>query len=96
MKINSVFHCELCKREVGILTRHHLVPKSRGGRGGNVIMLCVSCKDQIHRLFTNKELERVYNTLEKILGDERVKNYIRWIRKQKKERVTMKLKKRKL
>ena len=89
-------NCELCKREVEFLSRHHLIPKSRGGKGGETIKLCLSCKDQIHRLFTNKELDKEYNTIEKLLATEKVRKYIGWIRKQKKERVTMKLKKRKL
>ncbi len=88
--------CELCSREVERLTRHHLIPKQRGGRNKETVMFCVACKDQVHRLFTNKELDREYNTLEKLLENERVQTYIKWVRKQKNERITTKLKKRKL
>lgn len=88
--------CELCSREVEQLTRHHLKPKSRGGAKGEAAMFCLACKDQVHRLFTNKELEREYNSIEKLLADKRVQKYIKWVRKQKSERITMKLKKRKI
>ena len=88
--------CQLCKRDVQVITKHHLIPKQRGGKKSGFIEVCLSCKDMVHRLFTNKELEREYNTLEKLLSSEKVQRYIKWVRKQKKERVPMKLKKRKL
>lgn len=88
--------CELCERDVETLTRHHLTPKSRGGKGGDVIMLCLSCKDMVHQLISNKKLEKEYNTLEKLLSHQKVQNYVKWIQKQKKERVTIATKKRKI
>ena len=88
--------CELCDREVEKLTRHHLIPKQRGGKKKGVVMFCLACKDQVHRLFTNKELSREYNTLEKLRANPKVQNYIKWVRKQKTDYITMKLKKRKI
>lgn len=87
--------CVMCDREVKVLTRHHLVPRSRGGSKKEVILVCLSCKDMLHRLFNNKELERELNTLDKIMKDSAVQKYIRWIKKQKREHVNMKLKKKK-
>lgn len=86
--------CELCIREFDTLYRHHLVPKQRGGKKGPVAQLCWSCKDMVHVLFTNKELEREYNTIELLLKTDRIQKYVKWIQKQKSERVTMSLKKR--
>lgn len=88
--------CDLCKREVEKLTRHHLIPKSRGGSKGDVIKVCISCKDMIHNLIPNKLLDRKYNTLEKIKSHPKVRKYVKWIYKQKKERVTIATKKRKI
>ena len=88
--------CDLCKRDVEVLTRHHLTPKSKGGAKGEVIKVCLSCKDMIHRLIPNKELDKKYNTAEKLLANPKIKKYVKWIKKQKKERVTIALKKRKL
>lgn len=88
--------CDLCNREVEKLTRHHLVPKSRGGSKGDVIRVCLSCKDMIHRLIPNTLLDRKYNTLEKIKSHPKVRKYVKWISKQKKERITIATKKRKI
>ena len=88
--------CELCKRDVEILTRHHLVPKQRGGSKGDTINLCLSCKDMVHKLIPNKQLEREYNTLEKLLSNDKIKKYVNWVSKQKRERITIASKKRKL
>jgi len=86
-------YCELCKREVGTLTQHHLTPKSRGGSKGKRIMVCISCKDMIHQLIPNKELDREYDTLEKLLANEKIKKYVKWISNKKTERMPMATKK---
>ena len=87
--------CNLCNREVQILTRHHLKPKTRGGSKGDTIDVCLSCKDMIHQLISNKELDRKYDTLEKLLANEKIKTYVKWIQNKKKERVTIARKKKK-
>ena len=89
-------YCELCEREVGTFTQHHLVPKARGGSKGKRIMVCLSCAEMIHQLIPNKELDREYDTLEKLLANEKIKKYAKWIGKQKKERVTIARKKRRM
>jgi len=78
---------------VEVLTRHHLIPKSRGGKRGDVAMLCLSCKDMVHRLISNKELDKVYNTTEKLLANQKIQKYVNWIQKQKKEQVSTATKK---
>lgn len=87
--------CDLCKRNVNNLTKHHLIPKSRGGAKGDTIQLCLSCKDMVHILIDNKQLEREYNTLEKLLSNEKIIKYVKWIYKQKKEKIPLARKKRK-
>ena len=87
-------YCELCEREVGTLTRHHLTPKARGGAKGKCAMVCLSCKDMIHRLIPNKELDREYDTLEKLLANEKIQKYVKWISNKKTERMPMATKKR--
>jgi len=84
--------CELCKREVEILTRHHLIPKSKGGKNFGTISVCLMCKDQIH-IIPNKDLTIHYNTLENLKKAPELKTYLKWIKKQKKERVTIRTKK---
>lgn len=86
--------CELCGREVGELTEHHLIPRTRHSNRRNkrdfsrdevkdrTLMLCGACHDTIHATFTNKELERAYNTRQALLNAEPIRKFIRWVRKQ--------------
>jgi 5-methylcytosine-specific restriction endonuclease McrA len=89
------YHCPLCERLVPsdrYLERHHLVPRSKGGK--DTEWLCVDCANQVHELFTNNELRDVYNTIEVLRQDQRVWRWIRWIRKKSEFGVFMKKKKR--
>lgn len=72
--------CPLCERPNYFPTDHHLVPKSRGGRVTKT--LCGSCHSAIHRTFTNKELERTYNTVEALLAHPVFAKTVAFIRKQ--------------
>lgn len=67
--------CELCELEEMMLTSHHLTPRMRhnkrvkrdlGKERNKTADLCVPCHSQLHRLFTEKELERNLNTIEKL------------------------------
>ena len=73
-------NCELCSREIvkGCESKHHLTPKSNGGLQGSTAVLHSVCHKQIHALFTNKVLKNNYNTLEKLLDNVDVKNWIKW------------------
>lgn len=87
--------CDLCTREVITLTKHHLKPKSRGGSKGDTIMVCLSCREMIHRLIPNKELDKKYNSLEMLLSHLKIQKYVKWVVNQKKERITIATKKKK-
>ncbi len=78
--------CPLCGRDVPRLTIHHLVPRSRGGRGGPTVEICPDCHDAIHELFSNKELAADYASLEALRGEERLARHLRWLSKQNPER----------
>ena len=56
--------------------------------------MCIDCGDQIHQLFTNKELERTYHSLEALRTDARVQRWIGWIRRRRSFGTCMKRKKR--
>jgi len=91
-------YCSICKRgtpEKRYVEKHHLIPASRGGKHGKTILVCVDCGDQLHKLFTLKELKDEYNSLDAILSSEKVQTWIKWIRKQKRFKVCMIRKKRK-
>lgn len=74
--------CTLCGRDIPakmFAEKHHLVPKQ--AKGKKTVTVCCPCGDQIHELFTNKELRDKYNTVEALLGDPRVQRWVKWIRK---------------
>lgn len=79
--MNDNIQCPICKRDVPneYQEKHHLVPKCRKGK--ETITLCCNCGDMLHKIFTNKELEKEYNSLDKILSKREVKNWIKWVSK---------------
>ncbi|WP_078555114.1 HNH endonuclease [Bacillus alkalicellulosilyticus] len=74
--------CELCGRETSQLTVHHLIPREEGGALLAKAMLCIPCHKQIHALYTNKELALRLHTIKSLQADEKIKKYLKWIRKQ--------------
>ena len=80
--------CALCHREVParLITMHHLHPKSRGGKAEQRVPLCKPCHKQLHAMFSNVELEKVYPTLEALRKAPQLQPFLKWIRKQKPDR----------
>ena len=87
-------NCQLCERpfdhtygknrkkfSTGPPTAHHMVPNQKGGKKGERIYLCAPCHKQLHKMFDNGFLKRDYYTLEKLRASEKVKNWVRWVRK---------------
>jgi len=79
--------CELCQRDFEYLTKHHLVPQSKGGKKADVAMFCRQCAAQIHELFSNRVLAHELNTLEKLRLHPDIQRYIAWARKQKRDKI---------
>ena len=85
--------CELCGRAVSLLTRHHLIPRTRHANKRNqrefdraevkqrIAWLCKPCHDHVHALFTEKMLEREFNTLESLAMQPEVAKFVAWIQK---------------
>jgi len=83
--------CELCRRQVARLTRHHLIPRARHANGCNkrefdrtevhtrVAWICRPCHDHVHAVFTEKTLEREFNTIEKLRADPGIRRFLDWI-----------------
>ncbi len=80
----------MCGRPVDRLTRHHLIPRSRHRKKRvkrnftreqmqRVVLLCPACHRQIHKTFTEKELEQDYNSMESILEHPDIQRFVRWI-----------------
>jgi hypothetical protein len=85
--------CQLCGRHVSMLTRHHLIPRTRHTNKRNkrefkrkdvkrrIAWLCRACHDHVHALFDEKTLEREFNTLESLATHPDVQRFVAWIRK---------------
>jgi hypothetical protein len=58
---------------------HHLVPKSRGGK--EKLPICCDCHRTIHAFFSNKQLEKEYNSVETLMTDERMRKAVKWLSK---------------
>jgi hypothetical protein len=72
--------CPLCTRPNLRPSDHHIVPRCRGGKETKTI--CSDCHRAIHALFSNKELESTYNSVEDLLGNERFARTVKFISKQ--------------
>ncbi len=78
--------CQLCDREVKQLTVHHLVPrqtvKRKQAESGETIDICSPCHRQIHTLYSNLELAKHLNTIDKLQSEPKMRKFLSWIRKQ--------------
>jgi hypothetical protein len=70
--------CSVCNTDEAS-EQHHIVPKAVGGRGKKTIPCCKDCGQQVHMLFTNKELASMQ--LHDLLCVPEMQHYIRWKRK---------------
>lgn len=80
--------CGLCEREVQATSRHHLVPREEGGKHGPTVDLCQPCHSSVHRFLSNRALARQYASVEALREAEELQTYLRWIRKQRVERIS--------
>lgn len=85
--------CVLCKRFTAHLTRHHLIPRTRHHNKRTrrnstreerekTVFFCSACHKQVHALLTEKELERDYDTVDKIAAHPEIARFLEWVRKQ--------------
>ena len=80
--------CSLCGAE-GNLTRHHLVPRLKAKNKykeakddpSNILVVCRSCHDQIHALFSESQLRDLYNTKDALLHAPGLDKFIEWKKK---------------
>jgi hypothetical protein len=84
--------CELHQGEGYEMSDHHLIPQTRHKNKRvkrdldrearhQKIKVCQPCHSKIHSVFTEKELEREWNTLEKLQSHPEIAKFIIWIRK---------------
>ena len=76
--------CELCGREIPEhvpQSRHHLIPRSKGGKKSPTILLHHQCHKEIHSKFSDAALAMRYNSANKLRNSSELKKFIAWIRK---------------
>jgi 5-methylcytosine-specific restriction protein A len=76
--------CRLCGRPFRRerLTRHHCLPKSRGGTADDIELICSQCHGMVHATFTNRTLEALYPTAEQLRSAPELAAFLKWVRKQ--------------
>lgn len=96
MEENDDISCEMCERDIPT-TSHHLIPKqvhskkwcknkfTKDEMNNRRADLCRDCHPFLHRTFKHSELAKKYNTIEKILENEEVQKFVKWVKKQRKK-----------
>ena len=76
--------CNLCDRPFSRdgLTKHHCLPRAKGGTREDVELLCPQCHGMVHATYTNATLAALYPTLAKLREAPELAKYLRWVRKQ--------------
>lgn len=74
--------CLLCERELAEpISRHRLIPPSKGGKDGPTVAMHRVCQNKIHAVFTETELKNYYFTVERIQENEEIQKFIKWVKK---------------
>jgi hypothetical protein len=82
--------CEICKRDWVPLTYHHLIPRSMHQKSlkrgwheewelNKVAWLCGACHRCVHRVATNVELAREWDSVEKLREREDIGRFAAWV-----------------
>jgi hypothetical protein len=62
-------------------SRHHLVPRLKGGKGGDTVLLHQICHSEIHASLTEVELARDFCSMERLRAHPKLAGFIRWVSK---------------
>jgi len=76
--------CALCGRpfERGQLTRHHCLPRQKGGTPADIELMCRQCHGMVHATYTNATLAALYPGIQELRQAPELRAYLRWVRKQ--------------
>jgi hypothetical protein len=64
------------------LTRHHCLPREKGGTTEDVELLCPQCHGMIHATYTNATLATLCPTIKQLRHAPELAAFLRWVRKQ--------------
>jgi len=72
--------CVLCDRPLGTRwDKHHLKPKTFGGK--EIVIIHKLCHNKIHSVFTERELDNYYHTIERLMENEHIQTFVKWVGK---------------
>jgi hypothetical protein len=76
--------CALCGRpfEQSRLTKHHCLPREKGGSKDDVALICRQCHGMVHATYTNETLAALYPGIEDLRRAPELAKFLRWVRKQ--------------
>lgn len=74
--------CPLCGRVMpdGSWNEHHLVPATF--KGTEKVALHRICHDTLHRTFTEREMQKYYNTIDRLMERVEIQSFVDWVKKQ--------------
>jgi hypothetical protein len=76
--------CPLCLRSIPanvVQSKHHLIPKMKGGKTGETVLLHHICHKEIHASLTEAELARDYHSIDAVRQHPSIAKFINWIKK---------------
>jgi len=81
-------NCPICQRPYGeMMQDHHLKPRTFRNRNkqvkeqDNLVTIHKICHSAIHAFFKEKELYKYYHTVERLLENEEMQNFVNWVKK---------------
>ena len=74
-------NCQICNRELGtvLIDEHHLIPKTFKGK--ETISIHKVCHRKLHSVFTPREMQHYYHTVERLREHEEIQKFIKWVAK---------------
>jgi 5-methylcytosine-specific restriction protein A len=84
MDPDELIPCALCGRafERPALTKHHCLPRQKGGTEEHVELLCRQCHGMVHATYTNGTLAVRYPTIDELRRAPELIGFLKWVRKQ--------------
>jgi len=81
---NHSVPCGLCSRLFprDRLTKHHCLPRQKGGAEEDVALICSQCHGMVHATYTNQTLANLYPTIEMLRDAPELVKFLTWVRKQ--------------
>jgi hypothetical protein len=64
------------------LTKHHCLPRQKGGTQEDVELICSQCHGMVHATYTNGTLADLYPSIAQLRKAPELASYLRWVRKQ--------------